>query len=275
MAENENAENEDIEKVESDDENKSFIAKLLANKKLLIIVAAVLLLIIVGVTAFLLLGSSDEPEAEAAQQEVTETTETEESTAESEELADDLPEEEMTDETSSIELPGLPEESPEEPKEPEEPESASSRLAAISGGLTNPSSSSGNDSDQTGAATQTANLPPVDLPEGVEMPEYQGEKEPEVELTPIMEILEEFNTPEEMAEEIAKLRRKVELSTKETTRIYNQMGDLEDKMREKDRIIRAQDTAYLKGPKVSPKRNTGPIAPPEPTWGVSPQHTGP
>jgi len=253
------AENEDIEQVEADAGKKS----LFANKKLLIIIAAVLLLLIIGIGAFLFLGSSDDAEADMA--EVTETTDTEQETGE----LDELPPEEMTDETATLELPTVPVE-----KAPEQPASSADRLAAISGGLTNPEPLGG--SDDNTANTDSTAMPPVDLPEGIDMPESDDLNSPEgIVKTPIMHILEEFNTPEEMAEEIAKLRRRVKLNTKETTRLYTELGEMEDKLREKNRIIRAQDTAYLKGPKVSPKRNSGPVAPPEPTWGVSPQHTGP
>ena len=258
------AENEDIEKVEEDDVKKS----LFANKKLLIIIAVVLLLIIVGLGAFLFLGSSDDSEAAEDAAEVSELND------DGTEL-DDLPADQMTDDGASLELPELPAE-----EEPQQPASAADRLSAISGGLTNPEPAGSDDlsGENINPLEQIDEKNPdsLVLPEGVEMPDYDDPNGSEEQIkTPIMLILEEFTTPEQMAEEIAKLRRRVELNTKETTRLYGELGDMEDKLREKDRIIRAQDTAYLKGPKVSPKRNTGPVAPPEPTWEVSPQHTGP
>jgi type IV secretory pathway VirB10-like protein len=254
------AENEDIEKVEAGEGKKS----LLANKKLLLIIAVTLLVIIVGLGAFFFLGSSDEPEANT--DEVTDIVETNDEQTELE----DLPADQMTDEEASLELPELPVE-----EEPQQPASASSRLAAISGGLTNPEPLLGGD-EESSQTENTLDESPIELPKGIKMPEYDAPETVEQDIpNPLQLILEEFSSPEQMAAEIAKLRRQVELSMNETTRLYGELGDMEDKLREKNRIIRAQDTAYLKGPKVSPQRNSGPIAPPEPTWEVSPQHTGP
>jgi hypothetical protein len=254
------AENEDIEKVETGDGKKS----LLANKKLLIIIAVTLLVIIVALGVFFFLGSSDEPES--GTDEMTDIVET---GSEESEL-EDLPADQMSDGAESLELPNLPVE-----EETQQPSSASSQLAAISGGLTTPEPSLASDEDSNPAAI-THNESPIDLPTGIQMPEYDGPEDDKQDTpNPLQHILDEFSSPEQMAAEIASLRRQVDLSMKETTRLYGELGDMEDKLREKNRIIRAQDTAYLKGPKVSPKRNAGPIAPPEPTWEVSPQHTGP
>lgn len=251
------AENEDIEKVDESEGKKS----LLANKKLLIIIAVTLLLIIVGLGAFLFLGSSDEPAAEV------EATEEIEQPTNDPETLEDLPEEEMPDEEVSLELPNIPEES--EPETSNE-DFGSSRLAAISDGIKNPKPLFGGSDEDESATTDQSET------DTIAIPEYDAEVEEEPTVPPaIQTILDEFSTPEKMAAEIAKLRRQVELNLNETTRLYGELGDMEDKLREKNRIIRAQDTAYLKGPKVSPKRNAGPIAPPEPTWEVSPQHTGP
>jgi len=265
------AENEDIEVVEADSGKKS----LFANKKLLLIIAIVVLVLVVGAATFFLLGSSDDE----ATTEDAETTEVEgDSEAESEQaldipegdLPDVLPEEEQTDETVELALPDVPNDTPQE-----QPQSAQSRLEQISGGIRNPSSGSTDDVAATGSDSQQ-DLPPIELPEGMEMPEYPGGDAQQTINPEVIAIINEFVTAEKLAEEIFKLRRRAELHNKETTRIYQQLGDLEDKLREKDRIIRAQDTAYTKGPKVSPaSRNNGPIKPPEPSWDISPTHTGP
>lgn len=247
------AEQEDIDQVEAEDEGSK--KSLFANKRLLIVIAIALLVIIIGIAAFLFLGSSDDTKT-AADNETTELADTDE--------LEDLPPEEMTDEDVSLELPTIPEE------DSESPATASQSLTAISGALTT------SKSPEESATSETENQSPINLPQGTEMPDFDDPNSPEqINKAPIMAIMEEFTTAEQMAEEIAKLRRRLELNTKETTRLYSELGDMEDKLQEKNRIIRAQDTAYLKGPKVSPKRSSGPIAPPEPTWDVSPEHTGP
>jgi hypothetical protein len=265
------AENEDIEKVEDESEKKS----LFANKKLLLIIAIVLLVLIVAAATFFLLGSSDD---ETTSEEL-ETSEVEETDANQQaldipegDLPDDLPEEEQTDEDVELVLPEFPEDTP-----PEQPQSAQSRLEQISGSMRKPSSENSDDVAASGSSQSEQDQSAIELAEEVEMPDNPADNNEQQAINPeVIAIINEFITAEKLAEEIFKLRRRAELHNKETTRIYQQLGDLEDKLREKDRIIRAQDTAYTKGPKVSPtSRNSGPIKPPEPSWDISPTHTGP
>jgi hypothetical protein len=141
-----------------------------------------------------------------------------------------------------------------------------------------PSSENSDDVAASGSSQSEQDQSAIELAEEVEMPDNPADNnEQQQAINPeVIAIINEFITAEKLAEEIFKLRRRAELHNKETTRIYQQLGDLEDKLREKDRIIRAQDTAYTKGPKVSPtSRNSGPIKPPEPSWDISPTHTGP
>jgi hypothetical protein len=97
----------------------------------------------------------------------------------------------------------------------------------------------------------------------------------DVAQTPQDKVIEEFGSLKAMADEIIKLRKQKKLLERETRSAYALLEELEKELKTKNRIIRAQDSYYTKGGTIKKKRDDSPVATPEPTWDIAPEHQGP
>jgi cytoskeletal protein RodZ len=266
---------------------------------MIIIGAAVLVIgIAIGAYFFLFAGDDAEETTDTEQVEVVDDEETteeesveEDAEAEAEEIADDAESTDTTTETATppVEEAGLENTVTNEPAMDDTDMPESTRVeGAMTDNLINDEANpleESYDPRQDRLAGIAAGFKDsgglkLDFGKQAEQPKTEPLIEEEsleldVAQTPQDKVIEEFGSLKALADEIIKLRKQKKLLERETRSAYALLEELEKELKTKNRIIRAQDSYYTKGGTIKKKRDDSPVATPEPTWDIAPEHQGP